>query len=172
VLTPEKFTPNADDLLQNNQRFSSNFPDHGLALSPKRHLAIVACMDSRMDIFQMLGLNHGDAHIIRNAGGVVTDDVIRSLVISQRRLGTQEVILIHHTDCGLHNVEEDEFKHEIEDECGVRPWWALESFRDPFKSVTQNMKRLSLNPFVKHKMLIRGFVYDVENGLLSEAPSA
>ena len=172
MLTPEKFTPNTDDLLRNNQRFSSNFPDHGLALAPKRHLAIVACMDSRMDIFQMLGLNHGDAHIIRNAGGVVTDDVIRSLVISQRRLGTQEVILIHHTDCGLHNVEEDEFKHEIEDECGVRPWWALESFRDPFKSVTQNMKRLALNPFVKQKMHIRGFVYDVENGLLSEAPSA
>ena len=92
MATPEKFTPNTDDLLLNNQKFSANFPDRGLALAPKRHLAIVACMDSRMDIFQMLGLAHGDAHIIRNAGGVVTDDVIRSLVLSQRRLGTQEVI--------------------------------------------------------------------------------
>lgn len=172
MATPEKFTPNTDALLLNNQKFSANFPDRGLALAPKRHLAIVACMDSRMDIFQMLGLAHGDAHIIRNAGGVVTDDVIRSLVISQRRLGTQEVILIHHTDCGLHNVEEDDFKHEIEDECGIRPWWALESFRDPFKSVTQNMKRLAMSPFIKHKMHIRGFVYDVKDGLLHEAPSA
>ena len=172
MATPEKFTPNTDALLLNNQKFSANFPDRGLALAPKRHLAIVACMDSRMDIFQMLGLAHGDAHIIRNAGGVVTDDVIRSLVLSQRRLGTQEVILIHHTNCGLHNVEEDDFKHEIEDECGIRPWWALESFRDPFKSVTQNMKRLAMSPFIKHNLHIRGFVYDVEDGLLHEAPSA
>ena len=172
MATPEKFTPNTDELIRNNQQFSQNFPDIGLALAPKRHLAIVACMDSRMDIFQMLGLAHGDAHIIRNAGGVVTDDVIRSLVLSQRRLGTQEVILIHHTNCGLHNVEEDAFKHEIEDECGVRPWWALESFRDPYQSVTQNMKRLSMSPFIKYKLHIRGFVYDVEDGLLHEAPSA
>ena len=168
MATPEKFTPNTDDLLLNNQKFSANFPDRGLALTPKRHLAIVACMDSRMDIFQMLGLAHGDAHIIRNAGGVVTDDVIRSLVLSQRRLGTQEVILIHHTNCGLHNVEEDEFKHEIEDECGIRPWWALESFRDPVQSVRQNMKRLRLSPFIVHKVNIRGFVYDVDDGTLRE----
>lgn len=166
------FSPSTDELVTNNSQFVTDFRDAGLALAPRRHLAIVACMDSRMDIFQMLGLEHGDAHIVRNAGGVVTDDVIRSLVISQRRLGTEEVILIHHTDCGLHNVDEDDFKHEIEDECGIRPWWALESFRDPFKSVTQNMKRLAMSPFIKHKLHIRGFVYDVEDGLLLEAPSA
>lgn len=164
----ENFTPNADQLISNNRDFAINFPDSGLDLAPKRHLAIVTCMDSRMDIFQMLGLSHGDAHIIRNAGGVVTDDVIRSLVLSQRRLGTLEIILIHHTNCGLHNVDEDNFKHEIEDECGIRPWWALEAFRDPFKSVTQNINRLHLSPFIKHKSHIRGFVYDVNDGRLLE----
>lgn len=132
-------------------------------------MAIVACMDSRMDIFQLLGLAHGEAHIIRNAGGVVTDDVIRSLVVSQRRLETREIVLIHHTDCGLQHITEDEFKHEIEHECGVRPWWALESFRDPFQSVKQNIRRLKLSPFIIHKADIRGFVYDVDDGLLREA---
>ena len=121
-----------------------------------------------MDIFQMLGMAHGDAHIIRNAGGVVTDDVVRSLVVSQRLLGTREVILVHHTDCGLQRVTEDEFKHQIEEECGIRPWWALESFRDPVQSVRQNMKRLRLSPFIVHKMNIRGFVYDVDDGILHE----
>ena len=166
MVAPEKFTPNVDELESNNTQFVTEFADHGLALAPRRHLAIVACMDSRMDIFQMLGLAHGDAHIIRNAGGVVTDDVIRSLVLSQSRLGTQEVILIHHTDCGLHNVDEDAFKHEIEDDCGIRPWWALESFRDPFQSVAQNMRRIELSPFIKHKLNISGFVYDVTDGRL------
>jgi carbonic anhydrase len=166
VATPEKFTPNTDDLLLNNQKFSANFPDRGLALAPKRHLAIVACMDSRMDIFEMLGLEHGEAHIIRNAGGVVTDDVIRSLVLSQRRLGTREIILIHHTNCGLEGVNVDEFKHELEVECGVRPWWALEAFRDPYDDVRQSMNRLRLSPFVQHKDHISGFVYDVASGRL------
>ena len=168
MATPEPFTPNADELVANNRHFATGFADHGLALSPRRHLAVVACMDSRMDIFQMLGMNHGDAHIIRNAGGVVTDDVVRSLVVSQRLLGTREVILVHHTDCGLQQVTEDEFKHEIEEECGIRPWWALESFRDPVQSVRQNMKRLRLSPFIVHKMNIRGFVYDVDDGILHE----
>ncbi|MFM8848688.1 MAG: beta-class carbonic anhydrase [Actinomycetota bacterium] len=162
------FTPNAEELIANNRRFAAEFADHGLALAPRRHVAVVACMDSRMDIFQMLGMAHGDAHIIRNAGGVVTDDVIRSLVISQRLLGTREVILIHHTNCGLQRVTEDEFKHEIERECGIRPWWALESFRDPAQSVRQNMKRLHLSPFITHKLHIRGFVYDVDDGHLHE----
>jgi carbonic anhydrase len=116
----------------------------------------------------MLGLAHGDAHIIRNAGGVVTDDVVRSLVVSQRLLGTREVILVHHTNCGLQTVTEDEFKHEIEEECGIRPWWALESFRDPVQSVRQNMNRLRLSPFIVHKVNIRGFVYDVDDGTLRE----
>ena len=168
VATEPEFTPNAEELIANNRRFAAEFADHGLALSPRRHLAVVACMDSRMDISQMLGMAHGDAHIIRNAGGVVTDDVIRSLVISQRLLGTREVVLIHHTNCGLQRVVEDEFKHEIEQECGIRPWWALESFRDPAQSVRQNMKRLQLSPFITHKMHIRGFVYDVDDGNLYE----
>jgi carbonic anhydrase len=168
VASDEPFTPNADELVANNRHFATGFADHGLALSPRRHLAVVACMDSRMDIFQMLGLAHGDAHIIRNAGGVVTDDVVRSLVVSQRLLGTREVILVHHTNCGLQTVTEDEFKHEIEEECGIRPWWALESFRDPVQSVRQNMNRLRLSPFIVHKVNIRGFVYDVDDGTLRE----
>ena len=168
MANPEQFTPNADELVANNRRFAAEFADHGLALSPRHHLAVVACMDSRMDIFQMLGMAHGDAHIIRNAGGVVTDDVIRSLVLSQRLLGTREVILIHHTNCGLQKVNEDDFKHEIEKECGIRPWWALESFRDPVQSVRQNMNRLRLSPFIAHKLHIRGFVYDVDDGNLRE----
>lgn len=168
MASDEPFTPNADELVANNRHFATGFADHGLALSPRRHLAVVACMDSRMDIFQMLGLAHGDAHIIRNAGGVVTDDVVRSLVVSQRLLGTREVILVHHTNCGLQTVTEDEFKHEIEEECGIRPWWALESFRDPVQSVRQNMKRLRLSPFIVHKVNIRGFVYDVDDGTLRE----
>jgi len=168
VASDEPFTPNADELVANNRHFATGFADHGLALSPRRHLAVVACMDSRMDIFQMLGLAHGDAHIIRNAGGVVTDDVVRSLVVSQRLLGTREVILVHHTNCGLQTVTEDEFKHEIEEECGIRPWWALESFRDPVQSVRQNMNRLRLSPFIVYKVNIRGFVYDVDDGTLRE----
>jgi carbonic anhydrase len=158
----------ADELLVNNERYVAGFHDHDLALHPRRRLAIVACMDSRMDIFEMLGLDHGDAHIIRNAGGVVTDDVIRSLVISQRLLDTHEIILIHHTDCGLQKVTEDEFKREIEVEVGIKPWWALESFVDPFEDVRQSMARLANSPFIVHKELIRGFVYDVSSGRLDE----
>ena len=162
------FRPNADELLANNRVFAEDFPDAGLALAPRRQLAVVACMDSRMDMFQILGLDHGDAHIIRNAGGVVTDDVIRSLVLSQRFLNTREIILIHHTNCGLQQVNEDDFKHEIEAEVGVKPWWSVESFRDPYTDVGQSMVRLRLNPFVQHKDFIRGFVYDVETGILEE----
>lgn len=125
-------------------------------------------MDSRMDIFQMLGLNHGDAHIIRNAGGVVTDDVVRSLVVSQRRLKTQEIILIHHTNCGLQSITEDGFKNEIEKDCGIKPWWAIEAFTDPYEDVRQSMARLHHSPFIINKGHIRGFVYDVETGKLHE----
>ena len=168
MATPEKFTPNTDDLLLNNQKFSANFPDRGLALAPKRHLAIVACMDSRMDIFQMLGLAHGDAHIIRNAGGVVTDDVVRSLVLSQRRLNTREIILIHHTNCGLENLNEGDFYDELVSESGIKPGWSLEAFKDPHEDVRQSMSRLRHSPFILHKDHIRGFVYEVENGKLVE----
>lgn len=165
---PAPFTPNTDELIANNARFAATFDEHGLALEPRRRLAIVACMDSRMNIFDMLGLEEGDAHVIRNAGGVVTDDVIRSLVLSQRLLGTREILLIHHTDCGLQKVTADAFKAELEDEVGIRPWWALESFRDPAADVRQCIARLHLSPFVRYKEHIRGFVYDVETGRLSE----
>ncbi|MEI6496719.1 MAG: carbonic anhydrase [Actinomycetota bacterium] len=162
------FSPNADELLGYNERYVAEFADQGLALRPRRKLAVVACMDSRMDIFQMLGMAHGDAHIIRNAGGVVTDDVIRSLVLSQRFLGTREIILIHHTNCGLQSVDEDDFKRTIEAETGIKPWWALESFQDPYSNVRQCIRRLENSPFIQCKDFIRGFVYDVETGTLNE----
>ena len=165
---PDAFRPNADELLANNVRFVEGYADQELSLRPRRKLAIVACMDSRMDIFQMLGLGHGEAHIIRNAGGVVTDDVIRSLVLSQRSLGTREIILIHHTNCGLQAVSEDDFKAELEAEVGIKPWWALEGFVDPYADVRQSIKRLHHSPFVTHKDHIRGFVYDVTDGKLNE----
>lgn len=162
------FTPNADELLLNNVDFSSHFSDQGLAVEPRRHLAVVACMDSRMDIFEMLGLAHGDAHIVRNAGGVVTDDVVRSLVVSQRLLGTREVILVHHTDCGLQKITDEGFKEQIEQETGERPEWTFETFRDPYDDVRLSITRLTSSPFVLHKDNIRGFVYDVESGRLAE----
>ena len=165
---PTSFTPNADVLIANNSRYIEDFADHDLSLFPHRQLAIVACMDSRMDIFQMLGLAHGDAHIIRNAGGVVTDDVIRSLVLSQRLLNTREIILLHHTDCGLQRVDGDTVMEEIEAETGIRPAWALESFKDPFQDVRQSIRRLQVSPFVAHKDHIRGFVYRVEDGRVVE----
>jgi carbonic anhydrase len=169
VAEPPPFEPNADELLAHNSRYVETFADHDLALQPRRRLAIVACMDSRMDIFQMLGLEHGDAHIIRNAGGVVTDDVIRSLVLSQRLLGTVEILLLHHTDCGMQKVTGELLKDELEAETGVRPSWALESFKDPAQDVRQSIRRLRLNPFISHKDHIRGFVYQVEDGRLVEA---
>ncbi len=163
------FSPNTDELIRHNEAYVASFADHDLQLLPRRKLAVVACMDSRMDIFQMLGLEHGEAHIIRNAGGVVTDDVIRSLVLSQRLLGTREIILIHHTDCGLQRVQESELKDQIEAETGVRPHWAIESFTDPADNVRQSMRRLLVSPFVAEKRYIRGFVYDVADGRLVEA---
>lgn len=166
IMADPDFLPNRDELVHNNARFAEHVHDEGLSVRPRRQLAIVACMDSRMNMFEMLGLQHGEAHIIRNAGGVVTDDVIRSLVLSQRRLGTREIMLIHHTDCGLEGVSVDEFKQEIERECGVRPWWALEAFLDPFADVRQSIKRLELSPFITHKDHISGFVYDTVSGLL------
>ncbi len=162
------FTPSTDALLANNVVYARDFHDGDLAVAPRRHLAIVACMDSRMDIFGILGLEHGEAHVIRNAGGVITDDVIRSLCVSQRLLGTQEVILLHHTDCGLQKVSDDTFKAELEAELGVKPDWSVESFTDPVADVRQSIRRLQLTPFVRHKEHIRGFVYDVSTGRLDE----
>jgi carbonic anhydrase len=163
-----EFTPNADELLANNAAYADSFADEHLPVAPRRRLAIVACMDSRMDIFELLGLEHGEAHVIRNAGGVITDDVIRSLCLSQRYLGTREVILLHHTDCGLQRVTEDAFKAELQAELGVKPWWALESFSDPYVDTAQSMRRLAMTPFVPYRDHIRGFVYDVDTGRLHE----
>lgn len=163
-----EFEPSADELLGYNAKFASDFPDEGMEKAPTRKLAVVSCMDSRMDIFELLGLGHGEAHVIRNAGGVVTDDVIRSLCLSQRYMGTQEIVLLHHTDCGLQSVSEDSFRAELEDELGIKPWWALEAFIDPYADVRQSIQRLHLTPFVANKDHIRGFVYDVGTGVLNE----
>lgn len=161
-----EFVPSAPSMLQHNQRYAESFDEGALEVAPMRHLAVVTCMDSRMDLFELLGLHHGEAHIIRNAGGVVTDDVIRSLCLSQRLLGTREIILIHHTDCGLQKVTEDSFKAELEAELGIKPWWALESFIDPYADVRQSISRLQSTPFVQHKDFISGFVYEVTTGKL------
>ncbi len=165
---PSSFVPSTDELIGLNARYVSTFGQGDLAVAPSRRLAVVACMDSRMDIFSILGLGHGEAHVIRNAGGVITDDVIRSLCLSQRALGTREIVLIHHTNCGLQNVSDDDFKAQLERELGIKPWWSLESFVDPYADVRQSMRRLQLTPFIMHKNHIRGFVYDVTTGLLRE----
>ena len=160
--------PIADEFVAANQAFAVEFPDAKLQVEPTRHVAVVACMDSRMDMFQLLGLGHGEAHVIRNAGGVITNDVIRSLCLSQRFLKTREIVLVHHTNCGLEQVNEDDFRADLVDEIGVAPVWVLEAFTDPHASVRQSMQRLHLSPFVRHKDHIRGFVYCVTTGLLEE----
>jgi len=162
------FEPNTEQLLEANAAFAAGFDGADKKIEPTRRLAIVACMDSRVDIFKLLGLGDGEAHIIRNAGGVVTDDVIRSLCLSQRTLGTKEILLVHHTDCGLQKIEEGSFRSDLHDDYGVTPRWAVEAFTDPFTAVKQSMERLHVTPFVEHKELIRGFVYDVSTGLLHE----
>lgn len=160
------FVANVSDLVERNAAFAAEFADGDLQVAPKRRLAVVACMDSRMDIFKLLGLRNGEAHIVRNAGGVITDDVIRSLCLSQRALGTREIILVHHTGCGLHGLDEAAFRAELEAEIGVKPWWSLEAFADPYQDVRQSIQRLELTPFIGHKDHISGFVYDVHDGLL------
>jgi carbonic anhydrase len=166
------FEPSTDELVGNNAEYADRFHDADLQVAPKRQLAIVACMDSRMDIFSILGLGPGEAHIIRNAGGVITDDVIRSLCLSQRLLGTREIVLVHHTDCGLQQVDENEFKAELQAELGIKPWWALESFTDPHVDVAQSMRRLAMTPFVPYRDHVRGFVYDVATGVLHEVSAS
>jgi carbonic anhydrase len=164
----DDFVPNADELVERNRAYAAEFHDDRLPVQPGRHVAVVACMDSRIDAFAVLGLENGDAHVIRNAGGVITDDVIRSLCLSQRFLGTREIILVHHTDCGLQKVDEAEFREALAGEVGVKPWWSLEAFSDPYADVLQSMQRLQMSPFIAHKEHIRGFVYDVGDGLLHE----
>ncbi len=170
-MADEAFTPNTDDLVVNNTRFAERFDGGDLQVAPTRRLAVVSCMDSRMDPFQILGLANGEAHIVRNAGGIITDDVIRSLCLSQRLLGTREILLLHHTDCGLQKVDEDVFKAELVADTGMKPWWAIESFDDPYEDVRQSMRRLMLTPFLAHKDNIRGFVYEVADGRVYEVGS-
>ena len=165
-MTSEPFTPNVDELVANNDAYAGSFSGGDLAVAPARHLAVVACMDARLDTYGTLGLANGEAHIIRNAGGIVTDDVIRSLCLSQRLLGTREVVLVHHTGCGLQTVAEDDFKAELEADLGIKPTWAVESFKDPYADVRQSIRRLRSSPFVLHKDQIHGFVYDVADGRL------
>ena len=163
-------TATDDAVLSSREWRESHFPTEAhLDVAPRKHLAVVACMDSRIDVFGLLGLDVGDAHVLRNAGGVITDDMIRSLSISQRRLGTREILLVHHTDCGLMRLSEDGFKQELEAETGVKPAWAVESFTDPAASVRQSMQRIRISPFVPHRGEVRGFVYDVDTGELREA---
>jgi carbonic anhydrase len=156
-----------DDYVKNNAEYALTHVG-GRPTRPARHVAVVACMDSRMRIFPMLGMGDGEAHVIRNAGGVVTDDVVRSIAISQRLLGTREIMLIHHTDCGLQKTTEDEFKGAIEADTGVRPPWAVESFTDPEQDVRQSIGRIKASPFIPLKDSIRGFVFDVAAGKLNE----
>ncbi|WP_420543154.1 beta-class carbonic anhydrase [Streptomyces katrae] len=160
-----------DRLVAANRRYAAEFTDPGMDARPVLRVAVVACMDARLDLHKALGLELGDCHTIRNAGGVVTDDTIRSLTISQRALGTRTVILIHHTGCGLESLTED-FRHELEDEVGQRPAWAVEAFRDVDQDVRQSMQRVRTNPFLPHRDDVRGFVFDVHTGLLREIDPA
>ncbi len=157
-----------DELLENNQSYAQRFDKAGLPLPPARKVAVVTCMDARLSPYVMLGLEEGDAHVIRNAGGVVTDDEIRSLAISQRLLGTEEVMVIHHTDCGMLTFSDDDFRRQIQDETGVKPSWAAESFSELDEDVLQSVARIQASPFIPRKESVRGFVYDVETGLLRE----
>ena len=157
-----------DELFANNEAFADGRPEAELDVRPRRHLAIVTCMDSRLDVFQALGLQDGEAHILRNAGGVITDDVIRSLAISQRKLGTREVMLIHHTDCGLMKLTDDGFRAELQDAAGIAPSFAIESFSDIDADVRQSILRVRRSPFLLHRDVVRGFVYDVATHRLRE----
>jgi carbonic anhydrase len=157
-----------DELLANNAAFAASLPVQHLDVRPRRRLAIVTCMDSRLDVFAALGLHHGEAHILRNAGGVITDDVIRSLAVSQRRLLTREVMLVHHTDCGMQTLTDDGFRAELQEASGVAPAFAIESFTDLDGDVRQSLRRVRRSPFLLHRDCVRGFVYDVDTHELRE----
>jgi carbonic anhydrase len=157
-----------DELLQNAESYASSFDKGDLPLPPGKKIAVLACMDARLNPYGLLGLNEGDAHVIRNAGGVVTDDEIRSLAISQRLLGTEEIVLIHHTDCGMLTFTDDDFKKSVQDEVGIKPEWAAESFDDLDTDVRQSIARIKASPFIPKKDSVRGFVYEVETGKLRE----
>ena len=156
-----------EDYLANNAEYAKSF-EGPLPLPPSKHVAVLACMDARLDVHSLLGINEGEAHVIRNAGGVVTDDAIRSLAISQRLLGTTEIILIHHTDCGMLTFTDDDFKRAIQDETGVKPPWSAESFPDLAEDVRQSLHRIKNSPFVTKHTSARGFIFDVATGKLIE----
>jgi carbonic anhydrase len=156
-----------DDYLANNAEYASVFKGP-LSMPPSKHVAVVACMDARLDVYRILGLNEGEAHVIRNAGGVVTDDVVRSLAISQRLLGTREVILLHHTDCGMLTFTDDDFKRSIQEDTGVKPPWSAEAFPDLAEDVRQSLRRIENSPFVTKHVSLRGFIFDVATGKLEE----
>jgi len=157
-----------DELLENAKSYAEGFDKGDLPMPPGRKIAIVACMDARLNPYGLLGLQEGDAHVIRNAGGVITDDEVRSLAISQRLLGTEEIVLIHHTDCGMLTFTDDEFKRAIQDELGIKPEWAAEAFPDVDEDVRQSLARVNASPFIPKKDSVRGFVYEVETGNLRE----
>jgi carbonic anhydrase len=157
-----------EELLQNNAAYAESFDKGDLPLPPARGVAVVACMDARLDVHKILGLEEGDAHVIRNAGGVITDDEVRSLTISQRLLGTREVILIHHTDCGMLTFSDDELKAQIHQEVGMKPHFSMESFTDLEEDVRQSVARIQASLFIPHKESVRGFIYEVETGRLRE----
>ena len=156
-----------DELLENNKKYAAGFTGP-FPLPPAKQVAVLACMDARLDVHDLLGLEEGDAHVIRNAGGVVTEDAIRCLAISQRLLGTEEIMLIHHTDCGMLTFTDDEFKASIQEETGLKPAWAAECFSDLDEDVRQSIGRIKASPFVPHTDRVRGFVFDVATGLLAE----
>ena len=157
-----------DQLLKNSEAYAASFDKGDLPLPPAKKVAVVACMDARLIPTRVLGLNEGDAHVIRNAGGVVTDDEIRSLAISQRLLGTEEIILIHHTDCGMLTFSDDELKAQIHEDVGLKPHFSMESFSDLEEDVRQSIARIQASPFIPHKESVRGFIYEVESGRLRE----
>jgi carbonic anhydrase len=157
-----------DELLANNGAFAASQPHEHIDVKPARQLAIVTCMDSRLDVFAALGLGHGEAHVLRNAGGVITEDVIRSLAVSQRRLSTREVMLIHHTDCGMQKLSDDGFRAELQEATGLAPSFAIESFVDVDVDVRQSILRVRQSPFLPHRDCVRGFVYDVDAHRLRE----
>ncbi len=161
-----------DLLLKNNEGYARTFDKGTLPLPPSKKVAVLACMDARLDVHKILGLEEGEAHVIRNAGGVATDDAIRSLVISQRLLGTEDIVLIHHTDCGMLTFSDDEVKKKIQSETGIRPPFALEAFPNLEEDVRQNIARIKASPFVPRKGAIRGFIYDVKTGRLRKVTSS
>ena len=160
-----------DELVAANQAYQQDFQGP-LPLPPARKVAVVACMDARLDPAKILGISEGDAHVIRNAGGVVTEDALRSLAISQRLLGTEEIVLLHHTDCGMVTFRDDEFRQGIESETGIRPSWSAEAFPDAAADVVQGINRIRANPFVPKKEHIRGFVFDVATGAIDEVTTS